>query len=212
MRLVMIDNYDSFTFNLVQLFYEYGVDVRVFRHDEVTLEEIEDLTPDALCISPGPRNPTHAGISALVVKELGPRIPLLGVCLGMQVINEVFGGVTCKAPVCVHGKCSRVIHDGGALFEGVPSPFRAARYHSLCTEVRSPELRVTARTDDGVIMALEHVEHPIYGFQFHIESFMTEYGLEMAANFLEKARLPVAVPPMGPDRFPHARGDVHVFA
>lgn len=212
MRLVMIDNYDSFTFNLVQLFYEFGVQVEVFRHDEASLARIERRNPDALCISPGPRTPAHSGISKDAVRRFGPFMPVLGVCLGMQVINEVFGGRTPKAPVCVHGKCSLVSHSGRGLFQGLPSPFRAARYHSLCVDALSPDLEVTAVSDDGVIMGIRHKTYPIHGVQFHLESFMTEYGLEMAANFLRLARPEVEVPPPGPNRYPHTPGDVHVFA
>ncbi|MBI9077423.1 MAG: aminodeoxychorismate/anthranilate synthase component II [Desulfatibacillum sp.] len=212
MRLIMIDNYDSFTFNLVQLFYEFGIQVEVYRHDETTLPHIEQRNPDAICISPGPKTPTHAGISKDVVRHFGPRIPILGVCLGMQVINEVFGGRTPKAPVCVHGKCSMVSHKGLGVFKGLPSPFRAARYHSLCVDVVSPLLEITAISDDDVVMGIRHRIYPIHGVQFHMESFMTEYGLEMAANFLELAHPRMELPPPGPDRYPHTQGDVHVFA
>lgn len=180
----MIDNYDSFTFNLVQLFYEFDVEVLVYRHDRVSLGQIDDLSPDWICISPGPKTPAHAGISGEVVRRFGPRIPILGVCLGMQVINEVFGGSTVRAPLPLHGKCSKVNHFGQGIFENLPSPLQAARYHSLQISLTSPELTVTARADDGAIMGLEHRVMPIWGVQFHPESFMTEYGLEMAANFL----------------------------
>ncbi len=212
MRLVMIDNYDSFTFNLVQLFYEFDVQVEVYRHDETSLSHIEQRNPDAICISPGPKTPSHAGVSKDVVRHFGARVPILGVCLGMQVINEVYGGRTPKAPVCVHGKCSMVSHKGIGVFQGLPSPFRAARYHSLCVDVLSPELEVTAISDDGVIMGVRHRVHPIHGVQFHLESFMTEYGLEMAANFLEQACRGVKIPPPGLERYPRAQGEVHVFA
>ena len=211
-RLVMIDNYDSFTFNLVQLFYEFGIQVEVYRHDETSLAHLEQRNPDAICISPGPKTPAHAGVSKDVVQYFGPRVPILGVCLGMQVINEVYGGRTPKAPVCVHGKCSMVSHQGQGVFAGLPSPFRAARYHSLCVDVLSPELEITAMSDDGVVMGVRHREYPIHGVQFHLESFMTEYGLEMAANFLEVAYPQVEMPPPGPSRYPHIQGDVHVFA
>ncbi len=208
----MIDNYDSFTFNLVQLFYEFDVQVEVYRHDEVSLQQIADRSPEAICISPGPKTPSHSGISKEVVRQFGPRIPILGVCLGMQVINEVFGGITRKAPVCVHGKCSMVNHQEEGVFQGIPATFRAARYHSLCVEVSSPDLKITAMSDDGVVMGIQHKAYPIHGVQFHLESFMTEYGLELAANFLELARPGFELPPPGPDRFPHTKGDVHVFA
>lgn len=184
MRLVMIDNYDSFTFNLAQLFYEFDLEVSVFRHDRITLERIELLGPDWICISPGPKDPAHAGISKAVVERFGKRIPILGVCLGMQVINEVFGGRTLKAPVPMHGKCCRVSHSGRSVFSNLPSPFRAARYHSLCIEVRSDLIEPVATAEDGVIMGIEHRFYPICGVQFHPESFMSEYGLELAQNFL----------------------------
>jgi len=184
MRLLMIDNYDSFTFNLVQLFYEFDVEVDVYRHDAITLDEIESMAPTWICISPGPKDPAHAGVSMAVVERFGPRVPTLGVCLGMQVINEVFAGRTVKAPVPVHGKKHRVHHNGLGVFAGVPSPFWAARYHSLCCDVQSPDLAVTAHADDGVVMGLEHRHWPIWGVQFHPESFLTEHGKALAANFL----------------------------
>ncbi len=146
MRLVMIDNYDSFTYNLVQLFYEFDLEVLVFRHDAITLEEIEALEPRWLCISPGPKAPAQAGISKVVIAHFYRKVPILGVCLGHQAINEVFGGATVRAPVPVHGKQSQVFHQGRGLFAGLPSPFPAARYHSLMAAPDSPELEVTARS------------------------------------------------------------------
>src|SRR5208283_748142 len=137
MRLVMIDNYDSFTYNLVQLFYEFGIEVLVFRNDQVSVEDIRRLDPAWICISPGPKDPAHAGISKAVVERLGTEVPVLGVCLGMQAINEVFGGKTREAPFPVHGKTSLVHHSGDSIFHGLPSPFRVARYHSLCIEIGS---------------------------------------------------------------------------
>ena len=204
MRLVMIDNYDSFTFNIVQLFYEFDIEVLVYRHDRVSLGEIDCLSPDWICISPGPKTPAHAGISGEVVRRFGPRIPILGVCLGMQVINEVFGGSTVRSPLPLHGKCSKVSHSGQGIFENLPSPLQAARYHSLQISLNSPDLTVTARADDGVIMGLEHRVMPIWGVQFHPESFMTEYGLEMAANFLSMKKGWKACGPnlKAADRFP----------
>jgi len=184
MRLLMIDNYDSFTFNLVQLFYEFDVDVRVFRHDAIGLDEIDALRPTWICISPGPRDPAHAGISKAVVERFGPTVPTLGVCLGMQAINEVFGGRTVRAPVPVHGKRQQVFHNGRGIFAGVPSPFWAARYHSLCVDVTSADLEVLAHTADRVVMGLQHRQWPIWGVQFHPESFLTEHGRALAANFL----------------------------
>ena len=187
-RLVMIDNYDSFTFNLVQLFLEFDLEVLVYRHDEITLEEIERLRPHWLCISPGPRDPAHAGISKDVVARFGPTVPTLGVCLGMQSINEVYGGKTLRAPVPVHGKRHRVYHSGQGIFARLPSPFWAARYHSLCIETHSPDLEILAHSEDGVIMGIQHRRYPICGVQFHPESFLTEHGIELARNFLGLCR------------------------
>jgi anthranilate synthase component 2 len=180
----MIDNYDSFTFNLAQLFYEFDIEVLVFRHDRISLEYLDQLEPDWICISPGPKDPEHSGISKAVVQRFGLRIPLLGVCLGMQVINEVFGGITKKAPVPMHGKRCRVNHTGASIFSGLPSPFIVARYHSLCIEPRSSLIVPLAMADDGVIMGIRHRFWPIIGVQFHPESFMSEYGLELVENFL----------------------------
>ncbi len=184
MRLVMIDNYDSFTYNLVQLFAEFALDILVFRHDQVGLEEITAIQPDWICISPGPRDPAHAGISAEVVRRFSGLVPILGVCLGMQVINEVYGGRTSRAPLPVHGKASRVHHQGRGIFSGLPSPFLAARYHSLQVELGSGDLEPLAWAEDGVLMGLGHRYLPVWGVQFHPESFFSEHGLEMAANFL----------------------------
>ncbi|MFH1033627.1 MAG: aminodeoxychorismate/anthranilate synthase component II [Pseudomonadota bacterium] len=184
MRLVMIDNYDSFTYNLVQLFAEFAVQTLVFRHDQVNLTRIAQLRPNWLCISPGPKDPAHAGISREVVERFGTGTPLLGVCLGMQVINEAFGGRTARAPRPMHGKASRITHQGQGIFAGLPSPFLAARYHSLQVVPDGDELEPLARAEDGVIMGLRHVHWPIWGVQFHPESFFTEHGLEMISNFL----------------------------
>lgn len=183
-RLLMIDNYDSFTYNLVQLFESCGATVEVFRHDAITVEEIETMRPDGICISPGPRDPAHAGISARVVRAFAGKVPIMGVCLGMQVINEVYGGKTVHAPLPVHGKTSLVRHNGQGIFQGIPSPFKAARYHSLCIKRCSPDLVETAWSDDGVIMAVRHKDFPLFGVQFHPESFMTDFGKELVTNFL----------------------------
>lgn len=212
MRLVMIDNYDSFTYNLAQLFYEFDLEVVVRRNDEATVEDIVGLQPHWICISPGPRDPAHAGISKAVIERLGPEIPTLGVCLGMQAINEVFGGKTIKAPLPMHGKCSMVSHGGESVFSGLPSPFRAARYHSLCVEVRSTQLLPTAFSEDGVVMGVRHGAWPLCAVQFHPESFMSEYGLELVANFL--ALQPrwngSGVPPIGLlERFPRLATPLH---
>ncbi len=210
MRLLMIDNYDSFTHNLVQLFYEFDVEVIVRRHDAVTIRQIEALSPHWICVSPGPKDPSRAGISKEVIARFGKATPTLGVCLGMQAVNEVFGGTTCRAPVPVHGKRSRIHHDGESVFAGIPSPFQAARYHSLCVGRQGSPLKILARCrEDGVIMGLAHERHPIVGVQFHPESFMTEYGLELIAGFLalhpQWKPLPSS-PLMKPaeDRFPRA--------
>ena len=184
MKLVMIDNYDSFTHNLVQLFYEFDLEVEVRRHDAIAAEQVAGLRPDWVCISPGPKTPAEAGVSAAVVRALSGRVPILGVCLGMQVINEVFGGRTRLAPLPVHGKRSLVRHLGKGPFAGLPSPLSLARYHSLQCVLGSRELIPLAWAEDGVLMGLMHESLPIWGVQFHPESFLSERGLEMAHNFL----------------------------
>jgi len=192
-RLLVIDNYDSFTYNLVQMFLQYDLDILVFRSDKLALNQVPALTPNYLLVSPGPKDPAHAGISIPIIREWHRRIPILGVCLGMQCINEVFQGRTVRAPLPRHGKVSAVHHDGQALFTGLPSPFTAARYHSLMVEVHSRALAVTARSDDGVIMGLSHPEFPLHGVQFHPESFMTETGFELVENFLRLGPLTIPV-------------------
>jgi anthranilate synthase component 2 len=192
-RLLVIDNYDSFTYNLVQMFLQYDLDILVFRSDKLALNQVLALEPDYLLVSPGPKDPAHAGISIPIIREWHRRIPILGVCLGMQCINEVFKGRTVRAPIPRHGKVSAVHHDGQALFTGLPSPFTAARYHSLMVEVHSRSLAVTARSDDGVIMGLSHPEFPLHGVQFHPESFMTESGFELVENFLRLGALATPV-------------------
>jgi anthranilate synthase component 2 len=188
MRLVMIDNYDSFTYNLVQLFYQFAVEVVVFRNDEVSVAAVHSQAPDWVCISPGPGDPAHAGISKEVIKCLGETVPILGVCLGMQAINEVFGGITRRAPFPVHGKTSPVHHRGESIFSGLPSPFLAARYHSLCIEIRSNMLAPLAFSPEGVCMAVRHRARPIFGVQFHPESFMTECGMQLVKNFMSAGK------------------------
>lgn len=183
-RLLVIDNYDSFTYNLVQMFMLYDLDIRVFRSDRLSLETAHRLGPDYLLISPGPRDPAHAGLSIPLIRSWYRTIPVLGVCLGMQCLNEVFGGRTVRAPQPRHGKTSRVHHDGRALFRGLASPFSAARYHSLMVDVRSEALQITARSDDQVPMGLSHPEYPLHGVQFHPESFLTQGGLTIIENFL----------------------------
>jgi len=184
MKLLMIDNYDSFTYNLVQLFYEFDIAVVVYRNDKCDVADIFQEKPDWICISPGPKTPGEAGISKEVIVRFSGKIPILGICLGMQAINEVFGGVTVKAPTPRHGKLSRIIHRGEGIFQGIPSPFWAARYHSLQVKILSPEILSVAYAEDGVIMGIQHKSLPVYGLQFHPESFMSEYGHELVANFL----------------------------
>ncbi len=184
-KLLVIDNYDSFTYNLVQMFRNYNLDINVFRSDRTSIAEVESLMPDYILISPGPRDPAHAGISVPLIGKFYKKIPILGVCLGMQCINEVFGGKTLRAPIPVHGKTSKIEHCGEGLFKAIPSPFAAARYHSLMVSPGGGnQLVVTAQSSDGVIMGLSHTEYPLHGVQFHPESFMTEYGFFLVENFL----------------------------
>jgi anthranilate synthase component 2 len=179
----MIDNYDSFTWNIVHLFEERGVDVVVYRNDAITVEEAEALAPDRLVISPGPGRPSDAGISVELIRRLGPHVPTLGVCLGHQAIVEAFGGHVGKARALLHGKASRIRHDGKGVFAGLPAEIEAGRYHSLAA-VRVPdELVVTARTEDGEVMGVRHRDYPIEGVQFHPESVLTPDGPLMAENF-----------------------------
>jgi anthranilate synthase component II len=183
-KLLMIDNYDSFTWNLVHLFEERAVDVVVFRNDAITAEEAEALAPDRLVVSPGPGRPADAGISVELIRRLGPRVPTLGVCLGHQAIIEAFGGEVGQAKALLHGKASRVRHDGEGVFAGLPAEIEAGRYHSLAAVEVPDALVVTARTDDGEVMGVRHHEHPIEGVQFHPESVLTPDGPAMAENFL----------------------------
>ena len=186
--LLMIDNYDSFTYNLVQYFGELGEDVRVFRNDEITLDQIEALSPDRICISPGPCTPNEAGVSLGVFERFAGRVPILGVCLGHQALGQAFGGKVIRAKTLMHGKTSPVAHTGVGVFAGLPTPFEAARYHSLAVERASlPEcLEVTAWTVDGEIMGLRHKTLPVEGVQFHPESIATEHGHTMLRNFLAR--------------------------
>jgi anthranilate synthase/aminodeoxychorismate synthase-like glutamine amidotransferase len=184
--IVVIDNYDSFTYNLVQAFGELGADIQVYRNDALTVEQIEALRPSHIVISPGPGDPDDGGVSLEVLKQLGPKIPTLGVCLGHQCIGQAFGGKVIRAPRLMHGKTSMVYHKESPLFNGIPSPFEATRYHSLIVEEPLPaELRVTGFTDQGEVMALRHREYPIVGVQFHPESILTTYGPRILQNFLE---------------------------
>jgi anthranilate synthase component 2 len=185
--LLMIDNYDSFTFNLVQLFRQHPVDVVVRRADAIDVPSARALDPDYLVVGPGPRDPAHAGASRDLIAALGAEIPTLGVCLGLQCLNEVCGGRTVRTRP-VHGKTSLVDHDGTGLFAGLPSPLRVARYHSLAAEPAAAALRddlaITARSRDGVIMGLSHRRWPLHGVQFHPESFLTECGPDLVASYL----------------------------
>ena len=184
--LLMIDNYDSFTYNLVQFLGELGADIKVFRNDQVTVEKVKSMAPDQIVISPGPGDPDDGGVSNEVIRQLGPSTPVLGVCLGHQCIGYVYGGKVSRAPRLMHGKVSSVYHNARGIFYGVPSPFKATRYHSLIVEEPLPDcLEVTAFTRDGEIMGLRHKEYPVLGVQFHPESILTEHGKRLLGNFLD---------------------------
>jgi len=185
--LLVLDNYDSFTYNLVQYFGELGAELMVKRNDEVTIEEIAALKPQRICISPGPCTPREAGISCEVIRVFGPQTPILGVCLGHQCIGDVFGGAVVRADRLMHGKTSPILHDGKGVFAGLPSPFQATRYHSLIVRRDSvPEvLEIAAETAEKEIMGLRHREYPIHGVQFHPESILTPEGKRLLKNFLE---------------------------
>ncbi len=183
--MLVIDNYDSFTFNLVQYLGELGESPEVYRNDRITLDDIADMRPDHILISPGPCTPHEAGISVELIRRFSGAIPILGVCLGHQSIAEAFGGRVVRAARLMHGKTSLIGHDGTGVFAGLPSPFTATRYHSLIVEEPLPEcLRRTAWTQEGELMGLAHVSHPTFGVQFHPESILTEHGLRMLKNFL----------------------------
>ncbi len=184
-HLLVLDNYDSFTFNLVQMFRRYPLYISVYRADRITLDEVYEKNPDYILIGSGPKDPSAAGISIDLIRRRGPRTPILGVCLGMQCINEAFGGLTVRAPVPMHGKTSIVSHTQRGLFAAVPNPVIVARYHSLVTANINSELEVTATTSDGVVMGLSHREYPVHGVQFHPESFLTESGFCFTENFLK---------------------------
>lgn len=186
--ILVIDNYDSFTYNLVQYLGEMNVELQVVRNDKITVEEIRKLKPEAIVISPGPCTPKEAGVSVPLIKELHKEIPILGVCLGHQSIGEAFGGNVVKAPSVVHGKTSEVLHEGKGIFKSIPSKFKATRYHSLVIEPKSlpDSLDVTATTADGVIMGVQHKRYPVFGVQFHPESIATEHGKVLLRNFVER--------------------------
>ena len=184
--LLMLDNYDSFTYNLVHLFQELGAEVQVFRNDAITPDEAEALAPTHLVISPGPGRPEDAGVSVELIRRLGPTVPTLGVCLGHQAIVEAFGGQIGQAKALLHGKSSPVEHDGKGVYAGLPDPFEAGRYHSLSALTVPDELEVTSRTPDGEVMGVRHRELPIEGVQFHPESVLTPLGPKLGRNFLER--------------------------
>jgi anthranilate synthase/aminodeoxychorismate synthase-like glutamine amidotransferase len=185
--LLLIDNYDSFTYNLAHLFGELGADVLVRRNDEITLDEIDELGPSHLVISPGPGRPENAGISEDAVRNLAGRVPVLGVCLGHQAIVAVFGGEIGQAQALVHGKATEVSHDGRGIFAGLPESFPAGRYHSLAATSIPPSLEVSASSEDGEVMAVRHRELRVDGVQFHPESVLTPSGSALARNFLEES-------------------------
>jgi anthranilate synthase component 2 len=188
-KLLVIDNYDSFTYNLVQMFMPYGLSIQVHRSDRISLNRVAEIAPDYILVSPGPKDPAHAGISKSLIQAFHQTTPILGVCLGMQCINEVFNGRTVRCPTPMHGKTSMVHHCNQALFLNMPAPFTAARYHSLAVEPAADaldqELIITGRTEDGTIMGLSHQVYPLHGVQFHPESFLTQDGSKIVATFLE---------------------------
>jgi anthranilate synthase/aminodeoxychorismate synthase-like glutamine amidotransferase len=184
--ILVIDNYDSFTYNLVQYLGELGAEMQVFRNDEITVEQAVALNPEKVLVSPGPCTPKEAGISRDIIREFGPRLPLFGVCLGHQSIGEVYGGKVVRADRLMHGKTSPMLHEGKSVFKGLPSPFDATRYHSLIVDRDTlPDcLEITAWTAEGEIMGVKHKEHPVHGVQFHPESILTVDGKKLLQNFL----------------------------
>src|SRR3954452_12589756 len=199
--ILLIDNYDSFVHNLARYVQELGETPLVRRHDALTVDEVLDLAPSRIIISPGPCSPAEAGISTQLVQRAGPTIPILGVCLGHQCIGAAYGGEIVRAGRPMHGKTSAIHHDGTGVFTGLPSPFTATRYHSLVIAPASlpPVLRVTAAAEDGEIMAVEHVSHPVVGVQFHPESVLTEHGYRMLDRFLRGTGTDSAALPVGAD-------------
>jgi anthranilate synthase/aminodeoxychorismate synthase-like glutamine amidotransferase len=188
--LLMIDNYDSFTYNLVQYLGELGQELNVFRNDKLTIPEIEKMRPDWIVVSPGPCTPREAGISVETIRRFAGEIPILGVCLGHQSIGEAFGGDVIRAPYLMHGKTSMIHHDGKTIFEGLPNPFEATRYHSLVIkrETLPPVLEISAWTEDGIIMGVRHREFIVEGVQFHPESILTRVGKDLLRNFISRSR------------------------
>jgi len=203
-RILIVDNYDSFTYNLVQYLGELGAALTVWRNDQFQLEDVERLSPDGIVVSPGPCTPSEAGLSVPLIQRYAPQYPILGVCLGHQSIGQAFGAKVTRAKVILHGKTSEIHHDGTGVFAGLPQPFTATRYHSLVVEASfrgdswedlPPELRVNAWVDEAggrTVMGLEHTRYPTYGVQFHPESILTEIGKQILGNFLEKCRSPIA--------------------
>lgn len=189
--LILIDNYDSFTYNLVHFLGELGAPSQVHRNDRITVEEVLAARPKAIVLSPGPCTPNEAGICLDLIRQAGPRIPILGVCLGHQAIGQAYGGRVVRAPLPMHGKLSTVRHQGKGVFQGLPPRFEVTRYHSLIVERASlpAELVVTAETADGLVMGLQHASHPVHGVQFHPESIASEHGHDLLANFLALAGL-----------------------
>ncbi len=185
--ILVIDNYDSFTYNLVQYLGELGADLEVYRNDRITLEEVEGLAPEKIVVSPGPCTPNEAGISVDLIRTFADRIPILGVCLGHQAVGQAFGGKVVGAPTIMHGKVSEIQHDGRTIFKGMSQPFIATRYHSLIVEREClPDcLEVSAETEDGTVMGLRHLELPVEGVQFHPESILTVEGKHLLKNFLD---------------------------
>ena len=185
--ILMIDNYDSFTYNLVQYLGQLGQDVVVYRNDGITIDEISNLTPDAIFLSPGPCTPKEAGITVDVIREFHKSVPIMGVCLGHQAIGYTFGGNVIRAGRLMHGKTSQILHDGNSIFKGLPNPFTAGRYHSLLVEkVSLPScLEISAETEEGEIMGIRHQEYPVEGIQFHPESILTPHGKRIIKNFLD---------------------------
>ena len=185
--VLVIDNYDSFTYNLVQYLGELGADLEVHRNDQITVGQVAKRKPDRIVVSPGPCTPSEAGISVALIKKLAGRIPILGVCLGHQSIGQAFGGKVIRAPYLMHGKTSKIHHDGRTVFSGIEQDFTATRYHSLIVERESlpSSLEISAETDDGLIMGLRHKQYPVEGVQFHPESILTDTGKKLLKNFLE---------------------------
>ncbi len=187
--ILIIDNYDSFVYTLAGYVQRLGMQTLVKRNDKIGLEEIEDLSPSAIIISPGPCTPKDAGICIEIIKQFGKNIPILGVCLGHQAVGEAYGGKTIAAKKPIHGKASKIEHDNSVLFQNIPSPIKAGRYHSLVNDLSMcKELRITAISNEGEIMAIQHIQHPVFGVQFHPESTLTPMGIDIIKNFLNYAK------------------------